>query len=57
MKLEEIKKMPTVIDNVHESCYRSYHILRYMKDILTVYSEMSGNKFLLEIISFLEGEE
>ena len=57
MKLEEIKKMPTVIENIHESCYRSYHILRYMKDILTVYSEMSGNKFLLEIISFLEGEE
>jgi hypothetical protein len=26
--LSDIQKMPTSIDKVHESCFRSYHILR-----------------------------
>lgn len=27
MDLYEIQQMPTLIDTVHESCYRAYHIL------------------------------
>jgi hypothetical protein len=26
--LSDIQKMPTSIDKIHESCFRSYHILR-----------------------------
>lgn len=32
--LQEIKKMPTVIGNVHESVYKSYQILELVKEML-----------------------
>lgn len=34
MSIREIAKLPTVIDGVHESCFRSYHILRYVESLL-----------------------
>lgn len=34
MEIDEIKQMPTVIDNVHESCYQSYHILEFVKSMI-----------------------
>lgn len=30
----DIMNMPTVINNVHESAYRSYHILSFVKGLL-----------------------
>lgn len=29
-----IAKMPTKIDNIHQSCYRSDRILRYVMDMI-----------------------
>lgn len=29
-----IKKLPTVKNNVHESIYKSYHVLNQVKDML-----------------------
>lgn len=34
MTIQEIATMPTAIDNVHESVYRSYHILKYVEALL-----------------------
>lgn len=28
MELKEIQKLPTSIDKIHESCFRSYHVLQ-----------------------------
>lgn len=33
-RIREIAAMPTVHNNVHESVYRSYHILAYVEDLL-----------------------
>lgn len=33
-KIEEIAKMPTVVDNVHESIYRSYATMNLMCEML-----------------------
>jgi len=33
-KIEEIAKMPTVVDNVHESVYRSYATMNLMCEML-----------------------
>ena len=33
MKLSDME-MPTTVDSVHESCYRSYHCLAKVKDLL-----------------------
>lgn len=32
--LQDIQNAPTVIDNVHESCYRAFMILRYVEHLL-----------------------
>jgi hypothetical protein len=34
MTIIEIKEMPTVIGNVHESCYKSYQTLSLVTDML-----------------------
>ena len=34
MKFSEIRKMPTTYDNVHESVFRSYHILEKVKELI-----------------------
>lgn len=34
MKAEEILELPQTIDNVHESCYRSFHILRKVVEMV-----------------------
>ena len=34
MSLQEIKEMPTVVVNTHESCYKSYHILKLVKEMI-----------------------
>lgn len=36
MKIAEILKLPVVIDNIHESVYRVYHILEKVKEYLSM---------------------
>jgi hypothetical protein len=51
-RYDQIREMPTVICNVHESIYsRSYHILMVAKDLLS--SGVPSDK-VLEIIQYLE---
>jgi hypothetical protein len=34
MDLHKVAEMPTVIQNIHESCYRSYAVVHWMQDML-----------------------
>ena len=34
MTLQQLRDMPTVIGNVHESCYRSFCLVRYIEHLL-----------------------
>lgn len=34
MDLKQIKGMPTVINNTHESCYRSYTMLKFVLEMV-----------------------
>lgn len=51
MNLFEIAKMPTVINQTHESVLRSYHILQKVKDYLQ--TEVPY-KVILDIVDELE---
>jgi hypothetical protein len=33
--IENIRSLPTIIDGCHESCFRSYHVMNYIKDMVT----------------------
>ena len=50
MNLTEIKKAPIVIDNNHESLYRSYQTLRLVKDML---KRKDSKKTIINIINFI----
>lgn len=49
--LSEIKKLPTSIDKVHESCYRSYHILAY---VLTMVERGDNKETILDVVNHLQ---
>lgn len=51
MELKEIAKMPTVIDNKHESIYQSYHILEKVIEML---QRNDSNETILETIKLLK---
>lgn len=50
MELEKIKEMPTVVDNAHESIYKSYHVLEKVRQML---EREDSKETILEIIEFL----
>ena len=50
MKLVEIKEMPTVVDNSHESLFKSYHVLDKVKKML---ERGDSKETILEVIEFL----
>ena len=50
MTLSEIQLMPTAIDNTHESCFRSYHILDKAIDLI---SRGDSKQTILDIIEHL----
>jgi hypothetical protein len=52
MKMNEILQMPTVVDNVHESIFRSYHILGYVVKLI---NRQDSKETILEIVDFLNG--
>jgi hypothetical protein len=33
-KIEKIQKMPNTLDGVHESCYKSFHVMNLMGEML-----------------------
>ena len=53
MTIERIREMPTCINKVHESCYRSYHILVYIIRYLTDHKQVNNTGFIKEIIGYL----
>ena len=53
-KLKNIRLLPTVVDNVHESLYRSYSILGLVKEM--VY-RWDSNESIKMIIGLLESEK
>ena len=50
MTLSEIQLMPTVIDNTHESCFRSYQIL---DKVIELISRGDSKQTILDIIEHL----
>lgn len=50
MKIKQIEWFDTKIDNVHESCYRSYQTLQFTIDML---KRWDSNKTILEILELL----
>jgi len=54
MELKQIKSMPTVRDNVHESVYRSYQILEKVKEMLL---RGDSKETIIETIKYLEQNE
>jgi hypothetical protein len=51
MKIQDIRWMPTVIDNRHESLYRSYHLLEKVKEMIT---RGDSKETILEAIALME---
>lgn len=47
---KRIQRMPTVIDNVHESVYRSYHIL---ETVLEMLRRGDSSETVLDVAEFL----
>ena len=50
MKPVEIKEMPTVVDNRHESLFKSYHVLEQIRQML---ERGDSKETVLEVIEFL----
>lgn len=50
MTLKDIIKMPTVVDNNHESVYRSYHILL---KVIEMVERNDSKETIIEIADFL----
>lgn len=50
MTLIEIQKMPTTIEKIHESVYRSYHILEY---VLNMVERGDSKDSIFEVVEFL----
>jgi hypothetical protein len=50
-KIQEVLRFPTVIDNNHESLYKSYHTLRY---IITMVNRGDSAETINEMFEFLQ---
>ena len=50
MKISEIKKLPTVIGNNHESLFKHYHTLEKVREML---ERGDSNETIIEIINEL----
>jgi hypothetical protein len=49
-KLKGIQKTPTILENIHESCFRSYHILEH---VLKMIEREDSKETIFEIVEFL----
>jgi len=50
MKLQGIKELPNTINNIHESCFRSYHIL---SQVLEMIERGDSKETISEIVEYL----
>lgn len=50
-KLKNIQQIPTVKDNIHESVFRSYHILRY---VLKMLERGDSEETIFEVVTMLK---
>ena len=58
MNINNIREKATCINNVHESCYRSYHILSYVMWYLREHEQINHTGFIRDIVTYLsEGEK
>ena len=57
MKLKEISKMPTSIDDVHESMYRSYQLLEYVLMMIEAGDSFGTIHDLVEFIRSMPVEQ
>lgn len=48
--LKQIQKMPTVLNNIHESCFRSTHILT---QVLNMIDRGDSKETIHEVVDFL----
>jgi hypothetical protein len=48
--LSDIQKMPTSIDKIHESCFRSYNILR---QVLVMVERGDSSETIFEVANML----
>ena len=46
-RLLDIARMPTTIDGIHESCMRSWHVLRWLLEAM--HNEDASARFLADI--------
>ena len=49
--LSDIDSMPTTIDNIHESCYKSYHLLEY---VLVMVNRGDSKETITEVVNHLQ---
>lgn len=50
LNFSQILAKPVVIDNIHESCYRSYHILNM---VLTMIERGDSKETIIELAEYL----
>lgn len=50
MNLKEITELPTVLNNTHESCYRAYHILN---QVLEMIDRGDSKESINEVVDYL----
>lgn len=50
--IEKLNSFPTVIDNKHESLYRSYQVLRFVKELLEL---GTPGEVVLAILAEIDG--
>lgn len=53
MKCFDIRRMPTTLDMVHESVFRSYHVLEKVQELLR---QQTPARVILEVIEDLQSE-
>ena len=57
MNIKEIREMPTVVNNIHESCYRSYFILEFVKEFLGRVRKLDTSGLSSLLLDLVEGLE
>jgi len=53
-RIEQIIKHPQTINKNHESLYRCFHILGYVKGYLETHGKILDGKHILSIINFMD---
>lgn len=53
MTLTEIKALPTIINNTHESVYRVYHVLDKVMEMI---NRGDTKETIIEVVNFLSEE-